>query len=445
MLARPAAEHDGDAGLAGLRSGVVLGSWCAPTLPVPDRRLPAYAGAMSPTSPHAADPPTVPPPSRSPPGRPAARARQPAQHADHDGLDVRRRRRRGVRPLRQPDLDGVRGGARRPRGRPLPGVRLRAGRGRHDPRPRRPGRARWSRRGTPTTAASCSWPTSRRAAGSPRALVDITDTDAVVEGLRRRRAGVAGVADQPGAGGGRPRRRSSRPRTRPAPTSWSTTPSPLPCSSSRCRSDADLVVHSATKFIAGHSDVLLGAVVTARRRALRRAEEAARPDRRDARARSRPGSRCAGCAPCTCGSSGRRPTRRSSSAGSGSHPAVGEVRYPGFGAIVAVVLRRGRARRRPADPQDHAVGARHQPRRRRVDVRAAPPLEDRAGHHPRRAGPDVGRHRGRRRPLGRPGARALDDLASPAEPSGRGEVATRLGLSRRVSRARAWSPRRSAR
>ena len=46
--------------------------------------------------------------------------------------------------------------------------------------------------------------------------------------------------------------------------------------------DADLVVHSATKFIAGHSDVLLGAVVTARRPAVRRAEEASRHGRRDA-------------------------------------------------------------------------------------------------------------------------------------------------------------------
>ena len=42
---------------------------------------------------------------------------------------------------------------------------------------------------------------------------------------------------------------------------------------------ADIVVHSATKFIAGHSDVLIGALVVTRSdELLRRAEEAARPD-----------------------------------------------------------------------------------------------------------------------------------------------------------------------
>ena len=64
-------------------------------------------------------------------------------------------------------------------------------------------------------------------------LVDITDTDAVVDGLRRRRAGLARVADQPGPRGRRHRDRSPRPRTRPAPTSSSTTPSPPRCSSGR--------------------------------------------------------------------------------------------------------------------------------------------------------------------------------------------------------------------
>ena len=79
-------------------------------------------------------------PSRRGDGRPpAARAGPAAQHADHDGLDVRRRRRARVRPLRQPHLDRVRGRARRARGRALPGVRERARGGRHRARP---GRAR---------------------------------------------------------------------------------------------------------------------------------------------------------------------------------------------------------------------------------------------------------------------------------------------------------------
>ena len=47
--------------------------------------------------------------------------------------------------------------------------------------------------------------------------------------------------------------------------------------------DADLVVHSATKFIAGHSDVLLGAAGHQGRPAVRRAQEETGPDRCDAR------------------------------------------------------------------------------------------------------------------------------------------------------------------
>ena len=46
---------------------------------------------------------------------------------------------------------------------------------------------------------------------------------------------------------------------------------------------ADLVVHSATKFLAGHTDVVLGAVVTRDDELLRRAEEPPRPDRRHPR------------------------------------------------------------------------------------------------------------------------------------------------------------------
>ncbi len=166
--------------------------------------------------------------------------------------------------------------------------------------------------------------------------------------------------------------------------------------------DADLVVHSATKFIAGHSDVLLGAVVTRddqlhdvlkKRRDMIGATPGTfetwlalrglrtlhvRLERAQANAQEL-------VAPAR-GAPGRR---------GGPLPRLRRDHLRGAG--------RGRDGRRPADPQDHAVGARHQPRWRRVDVRAAPALEDRAGHHPGRAGADVGRHRGRRRPVGRPG------------------------------------------
>ena len=87
-----------------------------------------------------------------------------------------------------------------------------------------------------------------------------------------------------------------------------------------------------------------------RRRALRRAQGPPRPDRRDPRDRSRPGWPCAACAPCTCASSGPRPTPPSWPAGWREHPAISEVRYPGFGGIVSIVLAEGADGRRPAVP-----------------------------------------------------------------------------------------------
>ena len=167
MLARTTAEDDGDARLAAtlrpLRHELILRRR-------PYRRAATgqYAGDMRPSH-----------PSR-PPRPSAARARPAAQHPDHDGLDVRRRRRPRVRPLRQPDLDRVRGGARRARGWPLPGLRERAGGGGHDPRPRRPTGRRWSRRGTPTTARSMQLADLELRERVKPQLVDITDTDAVV-------------------------------------------------------------------------------------------------------------------------------------------------------------------------------------------------------------------------------------------------------------------------
>ena len=178
------------------------------------------------------------------------------------------------------------------------------------------------------------------------------------------------VADIPTIRGRRARRRRVRRRRQhvrhsPAPAAarrWAPT-----WSCTRRRSSSS-----------GHSDVLLGAVVTRDDAAVRRAQGPARPGRRDPRDRSRPGSPCAACAPCTCGSSAPRPTPRSWSAGSRPTRPSREVRYPGFGGDRVDRAGAGRARRRPAHPQDEAVGARHLPRRRRVDVRAPPPLEDRA-------------------------------------------------------------------
>jgi len=103
---------------------------------------------------------------------------------------------------------------------------------------------------------------------------------------------------------------------------------------------ADLVLHSATKFLAGHSDVLLGAVVT-------RDEElrGVLKGRRDLTG-AVPGTLEAWLALRGLRTLHLRVERAQTNAQElvrrlEEHPAVGEVRYPGFGAIVAIVLAQG--------------------------------------------------------------------------------------------------------
>jgi cystathionine gamma-synthase len=103
---------------------------------------------------------------------------------------------------------------------------------------------------------------------------------------------------------------------------------------------ADLVVHSATKFIAGHSDVLLGALVT-RDDALygvlkkRRDMVGATPGTLETWLALR-GLRTLHVRLERAQSNAQELVRRL-----GEHPAVGEVRYPGFGAVVSIVLAGG--------------------------------------------------------------------------------------------------------
>ena len=104
--------------------------------------------------------------------------------------------------------------------------------------------------------------------------------------------------------------------------------------------DADLVLHSATKFIAGHSDVLLGAVVT-------RDDElyGVLKNRRDM-VGATPGTLEAWLALRGLRTLHVRLERAQASAQElvrrmEGHPAISEVRYPGFGAIVSVVLAEG--------------------------------------------------------------------------------------------------------
>jgi cystathionine gamma-synthase len=103
---------------------------------------------------------------------------------------------------------------------------------------------------------------------------------------------------------------------------------------------ADLVVHSATKFIAGHSDVLLGAVATTDDQLFdvlkkRRDMVGAVPGTFEAWLALR-GLRTLHVRLDRAQYNAQELVRRLQ-----GHPAVGEVRYPGFGAIISVVLAGG--------------------------------------------------------------------------------------------------------
>jgi cystathionine gamma-synthase len=103
---------------------------------------------------------------------------------------------------------------------------------------------------------------------------------------------------------------------------------------------ADLVVHSATKYLAGHSDALLGALVT-------RDDElyGVLKGRRDL-VGAVPGTLEAWLALRGLRTLHLRVERAQANAQElvrrlADHPAVGEVRYPGFGGIVSIVLAQG--------------------------------------------------------------------------------------------------------
>ena len=104
--------------------------------------------------------------------------------------------------------------------------------------------------------------------------------------------------------------------------------------------DADIVVHSATKFIAGHSDVLLGAMVTRDDELYdvlkkRRDMVGAVPGTFETWLALR-GLRTLHVRLERAQANAQELVRRLE-----RHPAVGEVRYPGFGAVVSVVLAQG--------------------------------------------------------------------------------------------------------
>jgi cystathionine gamma-synthase len=103
---------------------------------------------------------------------------------------------------------------------------------------------------------------------------------------------------------------------------------------------ADIVLHSATKFLAGHADVLMGAIVT-------RDDElyGVLKGRRDL-VGAVPGPFEAWLALRGLRTLHLRVERSQTNATElarrlSEHPAVGEVRYPGFGGIVSIVLAQG--------------------------------------------------------------------------------------------------------
>jgi cystathionine gamma-synthase len=103
---------------------------------------------------------------------------------------------------------------------------------------------------------------------------------------------------------------------------------------------ADIVVHSATKYLAGHSDALLGAVVTANDELY-----AVLKGRRDLLG-AVPGTLEAWLATRGLRTLHLRVERAQQNAAElvgrlRAHPAVSEVRYPGFGAIISIVLSSG--------------------------------------------------------------------------------------------------------
>ena len=164
------------------------------------------------------------------------------------------------------------------------------------------------------------------------------------------------------------------------------------------------MLHSATKYLAGHSDAVIGAVVT-------RDDElyGVLKGRRDL-VGAIPGTMEAWLALRGLRTLHLRVERAQANAQElvrrlEGHPALAEVRYPGFGGIISIVLAQGAM---AADLLTHKTRLWvHATSLGGVEstLRAPPPLEDRAGHDPRGPGADVGRHRGRRGPLGRPAAR----------------------------------------
>ena len=213
---------------------------------------------------------------------------------------------------RNPTRTALRGQPRRARGR-RPGPVLRLGPG-GDQRAARPARARRPRRRRQRPLRRHLPPASRRVFeryGVDFTFVDTTDLDAVEAALRAEHAArLLETPTNPLLHADRHRRASPRLAARAAARCWSsTTPSPRPTCSSRSSSAPTSSLHSTTKYLGGHSDVVGGALVGNDDDAARascassRTPSAARP------ARSTASWCCAAPRRCTCAWSATARTR----------------------------------------------------------------------------------------------------------------------------------------
>ena len=281
MLAGAAAEHDGDAGLA-VHGGGGLVHRCAETTgraPRPTlRRMPDEPPAPSRSARRPWQPSTVAVTAGRPAHAPDAPLNAPITMASTyvAGGDLEYGR------YGNPTWAAFEDGARRARGRPVP---------------------ERSRPGWPPSRRCWTWSARARKVVAPRhayngtmlqladleargrldaELVDVTDTDAVVAAcedaalvwLESPTNPALEVADIAAI-------RAAAHEAGAYVVVDNTFATPL--LQQPLDLGADLVVHSATKYLAGHSDVLHGRGGHPRRRAVRRAEGPPRPGRRDPR------------------------------------------------------------------------------------------------------------------------------------------------------------------
>ena len=246
---------------------------------------------------------------------PADRRGRPADLPDLDLQAGRRRRaarRLRVQPQRQPDPHRARGVPGRARGRPpRAGVRVRPGRRGHP-----------AAHGAAGPATTWSSPTTRTAAPtgcSPRCVarwgVELhagrrsADLDAVRAAIRPNDQGRLGARR-------RPTRCSASPTSPRSPRSRTSAGALLvvdntfasPYLQQPLALGADVVVHSTTKYLGGHSDVVGGALVVADDELGRGAGLPPERDGRGRRARSTPGWCCAASRRSACGWTGTATT-----------------------------------------------------------------------------------------------------------------------------------------